>query len=159
MGNIFRPTGAMIWISIFICLCLIRLSAADTPDPLSRVKEFHSDFIAHHQQSMPSLGQPQLSDKGAQEHGLETFPPDIMPHSSPVKQHIVMDNSHPEQQVQNMYALNTNMQRDIVFDDTQSGDPKRKGLNNSMDIMINGNVQGQLKSNELLDGSSDDIGH
>jgi len=57
-----------------------------------------------------------------------------------------------------MYALNTNMQIDIVFDDTQGGDPKQKGLKNSMDITINGNAQGQPKSNELLDGSSDDMG-
>ena len=161
MGNVLRPTGAMIWVSIFICLCLIGQSVAtqpDTADPLSRVKEFHSNFISHDQQSMPSLGHPQLSDQGAEEPGLGTFPPDLMPHASPVKQHIVMDNSHPEQQVQNMYAMNTNMQRDIVFDDTQSGDPKQKGLKNSMDITINGNGQGQPKSNEWLDGSSDDMG-
>jgi hypothetical protein len=64
--------------------------------PLYMVKEFHSNFIVHHQQSILSLGQRQLSDKGAQEPGLDTFPPDLMPHSSPVKQHIVMSNSHPE---------------------------------------------------------------
>jgi hypothetical protein len=161
MGNILRPTGVMICVSISICLCLIGQSAAtlpDTSDPLNSVKEFHSNFISHDQQSMRSLGQSQLSDKGAQEPGLETFPPDLMPHSSPVKQHIAMDNSHPEQQVQNMYALNTNMQRDVVYDDTQSGDPTQKGLKNSMDITIDGNGQRQPKSNEWLDGSSDDMG-
>jgi hypothetical protein len=161
MGNVLRPTSVMICVSIFICLCLIGQSAAtlpDTADPLNSVKEFHSNFISHDQQSMPSLGQSQLSDKGAQGPGLEIFPPDLMPHSSPMKQHIVMDNSHPEQQVQNIYALNSNMQRDIVFDDTQSGDPKQKVLKNSMDITINGNGQGQPKSNEWLDGSSDDMG-
>jgi len=161
MENVLRPTGAMIWVSILICLCLISQSAAslpDTADPLYTIKEFHSNFISHDRQSMPSLGQPQFFDKGAQEPGLGTFPPDIMPHSSPVKQHIVMDNTHPEQQVQNMYALNTNMQRDIVFDDTQSGDPMKKGLKNSMDIAINGNVQGQPKSDGWLDTSSDDMG-
>jgi hypothetical protein len=74
MGNVLRPTGAMIWVSIFICLCLIGQSAAtlpDTADPLNRVKEFHSNFITHDQQSMPSLVQPPLSDKVAQEPGLE----------------------------------------------------------------------------------------
>ena len=160
MENVLRPTGAMIWVSIFICLCLIGQSVAtpDTADSLSRVKEFHSNFINHGQQSMPSLVRPQLSDNGAQEPGLGTFPPDLMPHSVPVKQHIAMDNSHPEQQVQDMYALNNNMQRDIVFDDTQSGDPMKKGLKNSMDIAINGNGQGQPESNGLPDGSSDDMG-
>jgi hypothetical protein len=160
MENVLRPIGAMIWVSIFICLGLISQSAAtpDTADSLSGVKEFHSNFITHDQQSMPSLVRPQLSDNGVQEPGLGTFPPDLMPHSLPVNQHIAMDNSHPEQQVQDMYALNTNMQRDIVFDDTQSGDPMKKGLKNSMDITINGNGQEQPKSNGLPDGSSDDMG-
>jgi hypothetical protein len=159
MENVLRPIGAMIWVSILICLCLISQSAAtqDTADSLSRVKEFHSNFITHDQQSMPSLARPQLSDNVAQEPGLGSFPPDLMPHSLPVKQHIDMDNSHPEQQVQDMYALNTNMERDIVFDDTQSGDPTKKGLKNSMDIAINGNGQGQPESNDLPDGSSDDM--
>jgi hypothetical protein len=162
MGNSLRLIGAMIWVSIFICLCLIVQSAAtlpDTSDPLNRVKEFHSNFITHDQQSGPSLMQHNLSDNGAQGTGLETFPPDLMPHSQPMKQHIAMDNSHPEQQVQDMYALNTNMQRDIVFDDTQRGDPIKKSLKNSMDITVDGNRQGQPNSNHIgPDGSSDDMG-
>ena len=161
MENVLRPTGVMICVSISICLCLIGQSAAtllDTANPLNSVEEFHSNFISHDQQSMPSLGQSQLSDKGAQEPGLETFPPDLMPHSSPMKQHIAMDNSHPELQVQDIHALNTNMRRDVVYDDTQSGDPTQKGLSNSKNIMINGNGQGQPKSNEWLDGSTDDMG-
>lgn len=161
MEDVHRHLGATIWVSIFICLCLIGQSAAmlpDTADPLNRVKEFHSNFISHDLQLTPFLVRPQLSTGGAQEPGLETFPTELMSHSLPAKQHIAMDNSHPEQQVQNIYALNTNIQRDIVFDDTQSGDPTKKGLKNSMDIAINGNEQGKPKDNEWLDGSSDDMG-
>jgi hypothetical protein len=134
-------------------------SAATLPgstDPLYKVKEFHSKIITHDQQLMPFLMQPQFSGKWAQEPGLKTFPPDLMPHSLPMKQHIAMNNSHQVQQVQNMYALNTNMRRDIVFDDAQSSDPMKNGLKNSMNIVINGNGLGQPKSNVWLDGSSDD---
>ncbi|MDD1752440.1 MAG: hypothetical protein LUQ38_05045 [Methanotrichaceae archaeon] len=155
MGNMFLPKGVKIWTSVSICLCLMWLAAADATDPLSRIKEFHSAFINHDRQLGPSLMKPQLFDRDPE---LETFPPDLMPHYSPVKEHIAMNNSHPEQQVKNMYALNTNMQRDIIFDDAQSGDAKDKGLKNSLDITINGNVQGQSKSNDWLDGSSDDLG-
>jgi hypothetical protein len=155
MGNNLQPAGAVIWISIFICLSLVSLSAADTADPLSWMKEFHSNFISHNPQLEPSLVKHQLSDRVP---GLETFPPDLMPHSAPVKEHIVMDNSHPEQPVQNMYALNTNMQRDIVYDDTQSGDPREKGLKNSMNIAINGNGQALSKDNTRLDSESDEGG-
>jgi hypothetical protein len=161
MGNSLRIIGATIWFSIFICLCLIVQSAAtlpDTADPLDGVKEFHSNFITHDQQLGQSFAKPNFYDNDAQEPGLGVFPPDLMPHTPPVNQHIVMDNSHPEQQVQDIYALNTNVQRNIVFDDSQSGDPMNKGLKNSMDIGINGNGQGQSKNNGGLDGSSDDMG-
>ena len=158
MGNILRPTGAMIWVSIFICLCLIGQSAATVPattDPLGKIKDFHSNFISHDQQSEPSLAPGQLSNR---EPGVGIFHPDLMTHSSPVNEHIAMDNSHPEQQVQNIYALNTNIKRDIVFDDTQSGDPKEEGLKNSMNIAINGNGQTPSKDNTWIDSESDDNG-
>jgi len=159
MENVLRPTGATILVSIFICLCLMGQSAATLPgstDPLYKVKEFHSKFITHDLQLMPFLMQSQFPGKWAQEPGLKTFPPDLMPSSLPTKQHIAMNNSHQVQQVQNMYALNTNMRRDIVFDDAQSGDPMKNGLKNSMNIVINGNGLGQHKSNGWLEGSSDD---
>jgi hypothetical protein len=122
----------------------------NTADPLNKVKEFNSNFINHVQQSELSLVQPQLT-------GKEIFYPQAS-HSSPAKENIVMNCSHSEQQVQNMHALNSNKQRDIVFDDTQSGDTKNKGLKNSVDITVRGNSQGQSKGNEWLDESSDDMG-
>jgi hypothetical protein len=57
-----------------------------------------------------------------------------------------------------MYALNANMQRDIVFDDAQSGDPMKKGLKNSIDICISGNGQRSLKDNTWMDGGTNDAG-
>jgi hypothetical protein len=57
-----------------------------------------------------------------------------------------------------MYAINSNMQRDIVFDDAQNGDPMKRGLENSMDISINGNGQRPSKENIWIDGGADDVG-
>ena len=140
--GILQPTGTMIWLSILICTCLIGQSAANA-DPLDKVREFHSDFINHVQGPEP-----------VQEPGFKMFP-----RSSPLKEHIVMNNTNPDQQVQNIYALNTNMQRDIVYDDTQNGDPLKKGLKrNSMDIAIsgrNGNGQAPSKGNSWLDNGPD----
>jgi len=145
--GILQPTCTMIWLSIFICLCLIGQSAANS-DPLDRVREFHSDFINHVQGSEPF-----------REPGFEIFPPNSIPHSSPLKEHIVMNNSNPDQQAQDVYALNTNIHRDIVFDDTQSGDPLKEGLKkNSLDIKINGrngNGQTPSKDNSLSDSGPD----
>lgn len=159
MENVLRPNGAIILVSIFVCLCLIGQSAATLPgttDPLYRIKDFHSKFIAHDEKLMPFLNQPHISYKWMREPGLKPSPPDLMPHSLPMKQHIAMNNSHSVKQVQDMDALNTNMRRDIVFDDFQSSDPVKDGLKNSMNIVINGNGLGQHKSNGWLEGSSDD---
>ena len=112
MGSMLRPDGAIFWVPILICICIISLSAADTSDPLSGIKEFHANFITPGQQSEPSVGQLPLSDR---EPGLVLFPPELLPHSPPVKQHIVMDNAHPEQHVEDMYALNRNMQMAAEF--------------------------------------------
>jgi hypothetical protein len=155
MRNMFRPESVKIWISIPICLCLMWLAAADATDPLNRIKEFHSAFINHDNQLDPSLMKPQLFVRDPES---KTFPTDLMPHFSSMNERIAMNNSYPEQQVKNMYALNTNMQRDIIFDDTQSGDASDKGLKNSLDITIDGNVPGQSKSNDWLDESSFDMG-
>jgi hypothetical protein len=159
MENVLRPTSEIILVSIFVCLCLIGQSAATLPgttDPLYRIKDFHSKFIAHDKNLMPFLIHPHLSYKWMREPGLKPSPPDLMPHSLPMKQHIAMNNSHSVKQVQDMDALNTNMRRDIVFDEVQSSDPVKDGLKNSMNIVINGNGPGQPKSNAWLEGSSDD---
>lgn len=157
MENVLRPKGVVILVSVFICLCLIGQSAAtqpDTTDPLSRAREFHSDFIAHDQQLGQSLVIPNLYDNDTHGPGSKIFPIDLM-HT--VNQQMVMDNSHPEQH-QNIDAPNANIQRTTVFDDTQSGDPMNESLRNSMDIGINGNGQGQPEGNRGLTGSYDDIG-
>ncbi len=67
-----------------------------------------------------------------------------------------MNNSHSAQQIQDMYALNANMQRDIAFDDFQSEDPMKKGFKNSMEIMISGNRQRSPKDNTWMDGGTND---
>jgi hypothetical protein len=69
-----------------------------------------------------------------------------------------MNSSQSAHQIQNMYAINSNMQRDTVFDDAQNGDPMKRGLENSMDISINGNGQWPSKENIWIDGGADDVG-
>jgi hypothetical protein len=129
---------------------------------MSSIKDFHQNFIHHDYQSEPSLVQPQLSGKEIffpiASNQVGNLPPDLMPHSQPSKETVTMNSSHSAQQKQNMYALNANMQRDIVFDDAQSGDPMKKGLKNSMDVSINGNGQRPSKENTWLDSGTDGVG-
>ncbi len=136
--------------------------SSSTHDSMMNIEDFHQNFIHHDHQSEPSLVKPQLSGKEiffpVASDNLGNFPPDLMPHSQPSKETVIMNGSQSAQQIQNMYALNANMQRDIVFDDAQSGDPVKKGLKNSMDITISGNGQRPSKENNWLDSGTDDGG-
>jgi hypothetical protein len=111
---------------LFVFLSWIGSSVAEetplnTAYSINMIKEFHQNFIHHGRQSEPSLVQPKLSGKeifspsASHQVGL----PDLMPHSPPVKETVTMNSSHSTQQIRDMYALNANMQRDIVFDDAQ----------------------------------------
>jgi hypothetical protein len=155
MENYLRPASALIVIFIFVCLYLMGQSAATPPgisDPLYKIKEFHSGFISHDQKVLSSM-QPHLSDKWMHAPGSSSS--DLMPRSLPLKQQIAMDRFHPVQQVQNMYALNANTKRDIVFDDTQNGDPMKQYLKNSMNIVISGKGPDETNRNDGLDENSD----
>ncbi len=69
-----------------------------------------------------------------------------------------MNCSHPDQQVQDIRAFNSNKQRVILFDDAQSRDTENNSLENSLNIHVQGNGNGQSSSNEWLDSNSDDMG-
>jgi len=150
---------------LFVFLSLIGFSVAEetplnTANSINMIKEFHQNFIHHDYQSEPSLVQPQLSGKEIFSPGasLQVGLPDLMPHSPPVKETVSMNSSHSTQQIRDMYALNANMQRDIVFDDAQCGGPMKKGMKNSMDISINGNGPTPSKENSWMDSGNDDGG-
>jgi hypothetical protein len=166
MKDMPRHTRSYLVCFIFVCLCFfLESSAADqgsiTPDSMVNIIEFHQNFIHHDHQSEPSLVQPQISGKEiffpAASDNVGNFP-DLMPHSPPVKETVIMNSSHSAQQIQDMYALNAKMQRDIVFDDAQRGGPMKKGLKNSMDISIDRNGQKPSKETNWLDSGNDDGG-
>jgi hypothetical protein len=162
MKSMPRHTRSYLVCFIFVCLCLIlepSVAEQSSHNHLSNIKEFDQNFIHHDHQSEPSPVQPQLSGREIffpiASNQVGNFPPDLMPHSQPSKETLTMNSSHSAQQIQNMYALNAKMQRDIVFDDAQSAEPMKKGLKNSMDLSINGNGQEPSKNNWLDSGTDD----
>ena len=167
MKEVPMHASALLVCVLFVFLSLMGFSVAEetllnTADSLNMIEEFHQNFIQHDHQSEPSLVQPQLSGKEiffpSVSHQMGNFPPDLMPHSQPLKETVTMNGSHSTRQIQNMYALNAKMQRDIVFDDAQSGDPMKRGLKNSVDVSINGNGQRPSKEDTWPDSRTDDSG-
>ena len=172
MGNMDQSDGSMLVLSILIGsiligFCLIGQSMAMQPnnaDSLSKIKDFHTNFINHAQQSGPSLAQPKFngmeifeSPASRQECGMKNFPSCHFPQSDPVEENIALNCANSEQQVQKVYAFNSKKQRNIVFDDTQMGDIENESLENSLDIKVEGDGKENSKGEERRD-SSDDMG-
>lgn len=159
-----RHTRSYLVCSIFICLCLfLEPSSAEkgSPNYLTNIEDFRQNFIHHDYQSEPSLIQPQLSGNEIffpidSYNQVGDLPPAYMPHSQPSKETVIMNGSNSKHQMQDMYALNAKMQRDIVFDDAQSVDSMKKGLKNSEDISIDRNRPKPSIGNNWMDSRIDD---
>jgi hypothetical protein len=163
---------ASAWLAcvLFVSLSLIGSVMAEgtqnpnTADSLAKVREFHSKFIHHAGQSELSLVQPQLCGgeisfpkASVPTTGLDKFFSDYRSNFPNSKDNVVMNGSHSVENVKDLVSLNANRQRDIVFEDSQYGDPMKQGLKNSQDIMVSGNGKGQSRVDTLLDGEPDDV--
>jgi len=152
MSKMPEHTGSHLVCFIFISLCLISASSAasqatDACDALCNIKEYHSDFI-HHTPSGPAKGQLQLSGDTIifPWASLSTtdgtrFSPGGRIGLSNARENVELNVSRPKEEVTDLVAMNANKQRDIVFDHSQSGDPRTQGLKNSLDIIVSGNSQ------------------
>jgi hypothetical protein len=89
--------------------------------------------------------------------GIDQFFSDYRSNFPNSKENVVMNGSHSEESVKDLVSLNANKQRDIVFEDSQNGDPMKQGLKNSQDIMVSGNGRGQFRADTWLEGEPDDV--
>lgn len=149
MTVLLKPTGAMLVGIIFICL-LQGLAAGDpsltSADALSKMEEFHSDFIHHQEKS--TLGQLQHPENAAPHAarwalGPECSAPDLhapdrMQHSQPTSDRKILNGSNPEAWVKDLSAVNAIKQRDLVYGESQFRGSGRQGLVNSMNVRVAG---------------------
>jgi hypothetical protein len=128
---------------ILVCLCLqLGISAGQLPQSLG-AKEHLS----------PLLEPPHDSPVGQLELPGETilFPwsdqrkweskhasSGIMPSSAPQREEISLSGSDSRAQLQDLRAINSVRERDVVYEDYQQGNPDAGGLLNSRDIQIVG---------------------
>jgi hypothetical protein len=81
---------------------------------------------------------------------------DLMPRSLPSRENIALRGPSSEARVTDLKAMNGVRQRDILYDEAQSGDPESQGLANSLDVSITG--QEPAKNDGFgKDGSGDNI--
>lgn len=141
MKKIMGPIGVMLVGAIFVCILIGLSSAGNAADPLSKIKEFHSDFINHRQDQ--TSGELVLSGDivyfpWAPRQPTSVDASNIMPHTQPSKETIVMNNSDPIAQLGDLKAMNSVKQRDLTYEDYQKRDQNSQSLVNSMDAYVSG---------------------
>lgn len=144
-------------IAAFICLALmIGTAPGETTGAgtaIDNIKDFHSDFI-HHKDKSPT-GQLMLPKDtiyfpwyGRDEIGAKPSACGAITSSCPTREDICMKGPNAREQVQDLRAINSAKQRDILYEDVQKGDAESQGLTNSMDVQVTGGSKGDRDSEE-----------
>ncbi len=162
MDRMLGPTGASLVGAAFLCLILaIGLSAAEAAsnlsDPISSIREHNSDFMQHKFDS--ELGKLKLAGNticfpwsSRRVPNFESGWAEVMPRSPPTKDEIIMEGSQSEVQLRDLQSINADLHRDLVYDESQSGDPDSRGLVNFMGVKVTGNGQGKRGWSEEIPG-------
>jgi hypothetical protein len=151
MDRMLGPTGAMLVGAAFLCFILVlSVSASEQQsnqyDSLGNIQEHNFDLM-HHKSDFKTgqlkLAGNTISFPWASLHfpSLDQRPEEVMPRFPPTRDKIIMKGSQSEERLQDLKAINAAMQRDIVYDQSQSGDPDSQGLINSMGVRVTGNGQ------------------
>jgi len=165
MKKLPKSTSAKLVLSIFICVFMISSlalaeSRSSAEDRLNKIRDSNSNIVHFKEDS--TLGKLQLADETI------TFPwaspktsifvsdqaSYIIPPSPPSNEKILMDRSNPEARLNDLSAMNTAKQRDLIYEDSQNGDPRNSGLTNDLNIEVTG-IEKESR-NELDDMSEDD---
>ncbi len=146
-------------IAAFICLALMLVvapgEATGAGTAIDDIKDFHSDFI-HHKDKSPT-GQLVLPKDtiyfpwyGRDEIGAKSPGYGAITSSCPAKEDICMKGPNARSQVQDLKAINSLKQRDILYEDVQKGDAESQGLTNSMDVRVTGGSKGDRDGEEYM---------
>lgn len=124
MNKMHGPIGLALMGAAFVCLCImLSASAAQMP---SNLPDLQNEL-----KKSSSVPFEQIPDMQHRIRGL-------MPQSLPSQEEVDLLGSSPVARVSDLKAINSIKQRDIVYDEAQSGDPESLGLVNSMDVSITG---------------------
>jgi hypothetical protein len=164
MNKLIGPIGLMLVGTTFICFCIM-LSAsasgvpANLPDLQSELKQSGSVPFGHSEGA--AMGQLKTAGETINFPWVSEQVPDmqhrlrnLMPRSLPSKENVGLTGASTVSRVSNLKAMNSVKQRDINYDEVQSGNPESQGLGNSMDVSITGQEENGGFGD---DGSGNDI--
>lgn len=151
--------------SAVVCICLI-LGIAVGQDPnscpaLDNIREFNSNFVQHQQNS--PMGQLELPKEtiyfpwaSRDNLGLKSSVTGITSSCGPSKKEIHMEGASSRQRVEDLKAINSVKERDLVYDDIQRGDVRSGGKSNCMDVQVVG-AEGSLNGRDHPGFEDDDV--
>jgi hypothetical protein len=148
MNKMIGPIGLMLMGATFICFCImLSASAADMPanlpDLQSELKQSGSVPFGHPEGGtmgqLKTVGET-INFPWSTEHNpnIPHHLRDFMPQSLPTRENVALTGPSSEARVSDLKAINSVKQRDINYDEAQSGDPESQGLANSLDVSITG---------------------
>lgn len=164
MNKLIGPIGLMLVGTTFICFCIM-LSAsaagvpANLPDLQSELKQ--SGSVPFGNSEGAAIGQLKTAEGTIKFPWVSEQVPDmqhrlrnLMPRSLPSKEKVALTGASTVSRVSDLKAMNSVRQRDINYDEVQSGNPESQGLANSMDVSVTGQEE---NGGFVEDGSGNDI--
>jgi len=144
-----NPTSLILVGFLIICIFLTTASALQQPsgqEQLNKLREY--------QQKSPALGMLKVGAETinfpwSSQKDLHVRP--ILPgfSSKPLeKEEIVMDDSNPTANVKDLSAMNSQLERDLIFKDSQEQDADYEGLVNSQEISVSGKENDESADND-----------
>lgn len=133
-----KPTSLVLVGFLFICVFLPTAIAELQPDGLQQLNKLRE----HHLQESSEFG---IRDVGADTISFPWSGRKTLPVRPAISSSILMNSSNSRAIVQDLSATNSLKQRDLLYRDSQKGDPNFQGLANSQDILVSG--KGDDKSN------------
>jgi hypothetical protein len=142
MKELLKPTSLVL---VGILLILVYLGSSvgqpylDGSEPRTDLKDSNYDLL-HHQKGS-DLGKLKLSGNTvyfpwASRRGHGISPPLFA--SRPSNEKVLLDSSVSRARVQDLSAINSAKQRDLIYRDSQNKGPKDQSLANSLDISVKG---------------------
>jgi hypothetical protein len=134
-----NPTSLMLVGVLFICLILTSATALQQPSSQEQLNKLMDQHKKSPDFGMLKVGAETINFPWSSQEDLHVRP--NLPGStsrSLKKEEIVMDCINPTANVQDISAMNSQIQRDLIFKDSQEKDPDQERLVNSQDISVSG---------------------
>ncbi len=133
---------------IYLCTQIVMAlpSSPSNPESLNKIKEFHDNFVNNeiYDKQNSDIGQLKLPSgtiifpwAPSQVSGLKSQT--SFASTCPQKEKIILSGSQPEENVQDLKAMNAVKQRDIFYNESQQNNLESENSTNLMDVRVLGN--------------------